>query len=334
VRSPDSIERCNGFAELCDRRLDEVVFPSVHNAMSAAEDGYLLANNRKPIPDMLEAGVRNLLIDAHAGLSKEGRPTIVTDLQAEGGTGKARQAAIEATSEDFVETAERLIQRQALGEVGGGKPGVYWCHVFCELGATPAVPLLKHVTDFLETHPDEVIEIVVEDYVSPKEIEKAVTKSGLIEYVYTPKPGLPLPTLRRMIATGKRVLIMAENEAGGEGIPWYVPAFEYAQETPFTFHNVKELEAPSSCDRNRGSPANPLFQFNHWVEELPRSPKTAARVNSYDFLMGRAEECEDLRDLLPNWLAVDFWEEGDLFEVAQDLNGLGRNAVPEYAETP
>ncbi len=333
IRDAASIERCNGFAELCDRHLDEVTFPGVHNAMSAAEDGYLLANNRKPIPDQLEAGVRNLLIDAHWGLSKEGRSTIVTDLQAEGGEGKARQAAIEATSEDFVETAERLIQRQALGEVGGGKRDVYFCHVFCELGATPAVPLLKDVTDFLETHPDEVIEIVIEDYVPPERIEKAVTEAGLIDYVYTLKPGKPLPTLRRMIASGNRVLITAENRAGGEAIPWYAPAFEWAQETPYTFHTVSELEAPSSCDRNRGSAANPLFQLNHWIEAMPRSPKTAARVNSFDFLFGRAEECADLRDLMPNWLAVDFWEEGDLFGVAQELNGLGRDAVPEYTET-
>ena len=233
-----------------------------------------------------------------------------------------------------METAERLIQRQALGEVGGGEKGVYFCHVFCELGATPAVPLLEGITDFLETHPDEVIEIVIEDYVPPKEIDRAVTESGLIEYVYTLKPGKPLPTLRRMIATGNRVLIMAENRAGGAEFPWYAPAFEYAQETPFTFNTVPELEAPSSCDRNRGSPANPLFQLNHWIEAMPRSPKTAARVNSFDFLYGRAEECQDLRDRLPNWLAVDFWEEGDVFGVAQELNGLGPDAVPEYTETP
>lgn len=66
---------------------------------------------------------------------------------------------------------------------------------------------------------------------------------------------------------------------------------------------------------------------------MPRSPKTAARVNSFGFLDGRAEECEELRDRLPNWLAVDFWEEGDLFGVAQAMNGLDRDAVPEYAET-
>ena len=333
ARAPASIERCNGFAELCDRPLDEVTFPGVHNAMSAAEDGYLLANNRKPISDQLEAGVRNLLIDAHWGLSKKGRSTIVTDLEAEGGEGKARQAAIEATSEDFVQTAERLIQRQALGQVGGGKRDVYFCHVFCELGATPAVPLLEGVTDFLETHPDEVIEIVIEDYVPPERIEQVVTEAGLIDYVYTLKPGKPLPTLRRMIATGNRVLIMAENRAGGRAIPWYAPAFEYAQETPFTFNTVPELKAASSCDRNRGSAANPLFQLNHWIEAMPRSPKTAARVNSFDFLYGRAEECQELRGLMPNWLAVDFWEEGDLFGVAQEMNGVGRDAKPRYTET-
>ena len=302
--------------------------------MSAAEDGFLIANNRKGIPDQLEAGVRALLIDAHWGRAKEGRSVVVTDLEAEGGEGKARQAAIEATSEDFVETAERLIQRQALGEEGGGEPGVYFCHVFCELGATPVNEEFQRITDFLDTHPDEVVLVVIEDYVPPDEIAKAAEETGLVDYAYTPKRGEPLPTLRDMIASGKRLLVSAENRAGGAEYPWYVPAFEFAQETPYTFHNVPELEAPSSCMRNRGSPANPLFQLNHWIEKMPRSPKTAAQVNSYDFLYGRAKMCDRKRDLLANWLAVDFWEEGDLFGVAQKLNGLDPDAVPEYTETP
>jgi hypothetical protein len=333
-RPAASIERCNGFAELCDRSLDEVVFPGVHNAMSAADEGFLIANNRKGIADQLDGGARALLIDAHWGRSEKGRKTIVTDLEAEGGEGKAREQAIEATSEDFVETAERLIQRQALGEVGAGKRGVYFCHVFCELGATPAVDVFGDIREFLETHPDEVVLLVIEDYVPPEKIEQGVTESGLIDYVHTPKPGLPLPTLRRMIASGKRVMVMAENEAGGSQIPWYVPAFEYAQETPYTFNTVEELESPASCDRNRGGAGNPLFQVNHWIEKMPRSPKTAAEVNSYDFLLRRARKCDRRRDLLANWLAVDFWEEGDLFGVAQKLNGLEPDAVPVYSETP
>ena len=333
LRAAAEIERCNGFAELCDRRLNEIVFPAVHNAMSSAEDDYITPNNRKGIPDQLEAGARTLLIDAHWGRQKDGKGVVVTDLKAEGGVGKAREAAIEATSEEFVESAERLIQRQALGEVEGGKLGVFFCHVFCELGSTPAVDLLRHVTDFLDTHPDEVVLLVVEDYVPPEEIEKAVKESGLIDFVYTPKRDEPLPTLRQMIASDKRVVVMAENRAGGEAIPWYVPAFEFSQETPYTFDSPEDLAAKSSCDRNRGSPDNPLFQVNHWIEKLPRSPGTAAKVNAYDFLLERAQLCARERGLLPGWLAVDFWEEGDLFEVVERLNKLGRDAEPQVAET-
>jgi uncharacterized membrane protein len=333
VRPAASIERCNGFAELCDRRIDEVVFPGVHNAMSAAEDGFLIANNRKGVTDQLAGGARALLIDAHWGRAVEGRSTVVTDLEAEGGVGKAREQAIEATSEDFVEAAERLIQRQALGEAGGGELGVYFCHVFCELGATPAADLFGEVREFVESHPDEIVLLVVEDYVPPKEIEEAVTESGLIDYVYTPRPGKPLPTLRQMAASGKRVIVMAENQPGGSEVPWYVGAFDYAQETPYTFKSVGELAAKASCDPNRGSPGNPLFQLNHWIEKMPRSPKTAGQVNSFEFLGRRAKLCQRQRDMLPNWIAVDFWEEGDLFEVANELNGTGRNAQPEYAET-
>lgn len=331
-RDPAAIERCNGFQELCDRHLSEVAFPSVHNAMSAAKDGFLMANNEAGISDQLEAGVRGLLIDAHWGRrAEEEKGLVVTDLEAEGGKAKARAEAVESTSEEFVTAAERLIQRRALGEVEGGSQGVYFCHVFCELGATPAVDVFRQVHDFLDRGPDEVVVLFIEDYVPPEEIERAVVESGLIELVYTPRRDRPLPTLREMIAADKRVLVMAEDEDGGESVPWYVDGFQYAQETPYTFESVDELEAEASCDPNRGGSDNPLFQLNHWIEKMPRSPKTAAEVNSYGVLLERARRCARERNLLPNLIGVDFWEHGDLFEVARKLNGLPRDAEPRFA---
>ena len=328
IRPAASIERCNGFAELCDRRINEVVFPSVHNAMSAANYGFLIANNQKPIPDQLEAGVRGLLVDAHYGREGSGGD-VVTDLDEEG---KTRREIVEAVGEDFVKTAERLVGRIS-GTGGKGEPGTYLCHVFCELGAVPLVEELTRVREFLETHPDEVIVVFIEDYVKPEDIERGFTDAGLVEYAWVQRPGAPLPTLRQMIASGKRLLVMAENRGGGTEIPWYLQGFDYTQETPFTFNTVEALKARASCDENRGEPDNPLFQVNHWVEAVPRSPKTAARVNSFEFLQDRAERCDRERDLLANLLAVDFWEQGDLFEVAAALNGLGRDAKPSYAET-
>ena len=43
--TPAFTDACNGDRALCDRRLDEVVFPGAHNSMSAAEfEGWMFPN--------------------------------------------------------------------------------------------------------------------------------------------------------------------------------------------------------------------------------------------------------------------------------------------------
>ncbi len=330
TRDLAAIERCNGFSELCDRRIDEVAFAGVHNAMSAADDDFLLPNNQKGIRDQLEAGVHALLIDAHWGLSGDG-PFVATDFQREGGKAQALQQAAENTSQEFVDVAERLTRRVAGRVDENAESEVYWCHVFCELGATPGVTELEIIKKFIQSHPDEVLVLFIEDHVPPQAIDDIFERSGLINYVYTHRPGEPLPTLREMIAQDRRVFVMAEQQGGDPRYPWYHEGFVLTQETPYTFHSREDLGGGQSCLPKRGLEDSPLFQLNHWVEALPRSPKTASIVNSFDFLLARAQRCQADRNLLPNIVGVDFWEHGDLLEVVQVLNGLPRNAEPSYA---
>jgi hypothetical protein len=73
-----------------------------------------------------------------------------------------------------------------------------------------------------------------------------------------------------------------------------------------------------------------LFQLNHWVEKVPRSPSTARKVNAFGYLEKRARACESIRSALPNIVAVDYYNEGDLVEATQVLNGLPRDAKPSY----
>jgi hypothetical protein len=56
-------------------------------------------------------------------------------------------------------------------------------------------------------------------------------------------------------------------------------------------------------------------------------------VNAYDFLVERARECKQRRGLLPNLIAVDFSDEGDVFESSRKLNRLSRDAKPQVRET-
>ncbi len=133
--------------------------------------------------------------------------------------------------------------------------------------------------------------------------------------------GPPWPTLREMIESGGRLLVMAENEAGD--VPWYHQQFELAQETPYTFDSPEALERAASCDPNRGATTNSLFVLNNWVEGRPApKPSIAGQVNAEPALGPRTERCERIRERLPNLVAVDFYEFGDVRAVVDELNGV------------
>ncbi len=54
---------CNGDAILCDRRFDEVSYPTTHNAMSSEEEGWIAPNQAYRSWRQLEDGVRGFMLD-------------------------------------------------------------------------------------------------------------------------------------------------------------------------------------------------------------------------------------------------------------------------------
>ena len=193
---------CNGHVELCAKRLNEVTLPASHNSMSSsAEEGWFSAAHTLSIDGQLRAGVRGLLIDAHYGLQVGN--AVRTDLseRSERAGNKDRQLYEDTLGPEGLAAIQRIRDRVLPGE---GKPGVFLCHRFCELGATEITGALRGVRDFLVEHPDEVLIIVIEDYVLPSAIVAAFEESGLAEKVYRGPPAGPYPTLREMIDSASR----------------------------------------------------------------------------------------------------------------------------------
>lgn len=318
LRSPGAVppppaltDACNGDRALCDRRLDEVVFPGAHNSMSAAEvDGWMFPNQEKGSVSLLAHGIRALLFDVHYGTPIGGR--VKTDIQDE----RASRATFEkAIGKEAVDAAMRIRDRLTGPPTGPRAP--YLCHGFCELGAVPLAEMLVGVRDFLVRNPGEVLLFVIEDYVAPRDVEAAFREAGLLRFVYRGPVRPPFPTLREMVDSDQRLVVFGEKDA--HGVPWYRPAFESIQETPYTFHRPEDF----SCRENRGPADAPLFQVNHWIETTPTpKPSNAAIVNAHDVLLARARQCQEERGRLPNVLAVDFALTGDVVGVAAVLNGL------------
>jgi hypothetical protein len=311
---PKTIEACNGYSELRDRRLDQVVFPASHNSMAGADiQNWLFPNQEKGITGQLNDGIRALLIDAHYGVPVGDK--IKTLLENEENARKKYEAVL---GKEGIGAAMRIRDRLIGGEER--ERDVYLCHGFCELGASALVPVLEQIRDFLVMKPNEVIIIIIQDEgVTPQDIERCFQESGLIDFVYQGKAAPPWPTLREMVASEQRVLVMTENNR--TGVPWIHSAFEVMQETLYSFHDPSEF----SCRPNRGGSTGSLLLLNHWIETAAAPmPSQAEKVNAYDFLLNRARKCQKARGKLPNLVAVDFCNTGDLLAVTETLNGIQR----------
>jgi hypothetical protein len=325
-RASPSLDDCNGSARLCDKPLAQVAFPAAHNAMSGADvPDYLFPSQDHRISQQLDDGVRGLLIDTHYGIPASGG-AVKTDLGKF--TSSERDEYVKEIGQEAFDAALRIRDRLVTG--GDAERQIYMCHRFCELGAVPLDQTLGQIRDFVVSHPDQVLVIVNEDYVNPKEFVAAVKESGLAEYVYRGPIDQSSPTLGEMVSSGHRVVLMAENEAGTAR--WYRDGYgDVLQETPYSFKQVSELTDPKrlaqSCEPNRGSSDNPLFLLNHWIDTSPApKPSNAAKVNEQKALLARVRECEKVRGRLPNLIAVDFYATGDLFQVVEKLNGISERS--------
>jgi hypothetical protein len=282
-----------------------VAFATTHNSMASTANGFVPPNQRRSMRAQLEHGIRAFQIDAFSGTARGNR--VYTDLS--GPLGKAAELPTAA-----VRTAQRIHRR--LGAPPAGTPYVvHLCHVFCELGATRMLDEMQVVREFLDTHPREVLVMVIEDYVAPDALLAVLRDAGLESQLLPVEPGAPLPTLQQMIERGTRLQVSLEN---GSLPPTLPNAFTgLVEETPFTFRRPRGLERPSSCTEHRGTDGAPVFQFNHWV--TPAEPVTARRVNT-SILRDRVAECTRLRGRGPTLVAVDFAEQGDVLRVVERLN--------------
>jgi hypothetical protein len=312
-----SVLKCNGSEDLCDRPLNQVAFATSHNSMSAeSDDGWFFAENTHGIASQLAYGVRGLLVKTHygfqTGVEIEGSPLVVTDRASE--IEYDRNAEIAELGKEAVETVERLqvnVPPEAVHDV-------YMCHTYCELGATKFSGALDQIDQFITRNPHEVVLMIIGDYVTEADTQKAFEDAGLMRHLWQYDSSKPLPTLREMIRAKRTVFVMAERDAGTE--PWYSQAYGpqgLVQDTPFKFETTKQF----NCNPYRGTKASPIFQINHWITTTsPPSARDAKKVNSYDTLMGRVRACQKERGRFPTIVGVNFYDQGDLLRVVHDLN--------------
>ena len=292
---------CNGHVELCDRPYDEVVYAATHNSMSSPDVVPVWPEHDGDLEAQLDAGVRALLIDSHYW------PPVTT--------AATLTAALDET-ESAVPPSLADAWYRSLAPIRDGREGTFLCHIHCAFGAVEFVEALDSVRQFLERNPDDVVTLIVQDAISTEDTVAVFESAGLDDLVVHHDPQEPWPTLGELIDRGERLVVFAEDERPPPD--WYVNAFEAMQETPFLFLSSDEL----SCAPNRGGTAGRLFLMNHWIQRIAPDRVDSVEINQHDVLVERARQCERERGRLPNYLAVNFYNIGDVVAAADTLNGV------------
>jgi hypothetical protein len=86
-----------------------------------------------------------------------------------------------------------------------------------------------------------------------------------------------------------------------------------------------------ACDRagrfieDSVSPADTdaVFAMNYWLNNFRTLATDARRINAYDVMWPYVERCRSEGGRLPNYVTVNFYDQGDVFRVVDRLNGFG-----------
>jgi uncharacterized membrane protein HdeD (DUF308 family) len=310
----DDPDACNGFPQLCDRRFDEVAFPASHNSMSAADQqGWYLAEQPTTMVNSLDDGIRVFLIDTWYG-----QATASGVVTAQRSLARAQSDFTDGRATDLTPAMKRSIDRLR-GEKKLGPEQVYMCHTLCELGGTALEPQLEGLKDWMDRHPREVVTVFIQDATTPVDTAAVFEEAGLADMAYVHEPGTPWPTLREMIDSGKRLLVLMENEGGGSQYPYLHQGFDLVQDTGYTYASVDDFD----CTLNRGTADSDLFMVNHWLSSFTALVSNAQKANAAEVLGERVRECQQERGQIPNFVAVNWYDQGELLPVVNELNGVG-----------
>jgi hypothetical protein len=205
-----------------------------------------------------------------------------------------------------------------------GTPTVY--HGSFILGSAPLSDNLAEFKDFLDTHPNEVVTIILECNVSANDIEDEINAAGLSPYLYTYSGSWP--TLQTMITNNTRLVIFSDVDDASASQGWYHYMWDHMVETHYSINDINDF----NCDFNRGDSINDLYIFNHFVTNSitgTGQQTESQQANSNPFLIDRMLQCQAEKGKFPNFITLDFYELGDAMAATDYMNGINALEVKD-----
>ncbi|KAF9162515.1 serine/threonine-protein kinase HAL4/sat4 [Actinomortierella ambigua] len=182
----------------------------------------------------------------------------------------------------------------------------HWCEVMVSLAldAGPLSSTLGQFKSFLDANPNEVVTILWEN-------------AGDSNW----------PTLAEMIKSGKRIVNFLDG-GYSDSVPWLMNEYSFMFETPWYIR--KGAAYPCTIDRPENGQQQSMYVLNHFIygqfkigDQVINIPQkdAANKTNGADLEM-HVNNCVSTFNQNPTFVAVDFYNEGNLLQTVAKLNGV------------
>jgi hypothetical protein len=193
--------------------------------------------------------------------------------------------------------------------------------------------LLESVYNIIIDNPNDIITLFLECYVPMIKVAELFSQNNLTQFLLKINPNNASLTIGDIISRNTPLIVFSDYAHGGQRL---IEGFFYTKYHKESKYNLAEYQGCEDRNENsrlryaeetfRGIKVN-LFLLNHFYEHSMGSSipgiSTYHEINDYYHIKARAIRCENEVSLFPNFIAVDYVEQGNwggVFAFANEQN--------------
>ena len=189
----------------------------------------------------------------------------------------------------------------------------------CQFGIVDAFDWIRLLDSLMNNSSGDIVTLLIENYVPASHLSHLFNETGMSRRVYTHTLGDPWPSLGDLALAGTDMVVFWEQTQDHD-FPWLHDFGVFSWTTDYAEDSPDEMD----CTVYRGDGSQPVWHLNNWLTSsfgLP-DPVRAGDVNDYETLLRRSIECWEKMDDRPTFIAVDYWEEGEVTNVTITINKM------------
>ncbi len=309
---------------LKDRCYNEVIFPATHNGTAnqgpdfKTLDLISVQNQNRSLEDQFNAGIRSMKVPLHDTC---------------GGV----KACHGVYKRDIEKEVPKFVPQWIIDEIAE-----YPCYV--DPATRPLEDVLVVIREFLDNNQQEIFTLFLEDNTHNHEkIAQCFSKAKLNpkQYAHKQDKKSPWPRISQMLQADKRLVVFISSEDENHSYDWLLCYKDFIWSTAYAFPTVDALRdntdirggnSMENYEERMQAPHNKVAVMQHFVTPsdgnfsweppwlLGGDLEAAKKANTKEIMLSRYKALLKKSHVPLNFIWVDFFEEGDLFEVVREIN--------------